>query len=326
MTLEQKIKVLYESTEATPYDLSTDTAILYAESQRNFIETINAHIMLEYDIFDFKDDTVGAFSDRNLFSGVRKLLSALSKLLMRVLEIIFGITKKFIASARDIYLNNQEFLKKYKLRIISLSNRDKYVKYNGYSMDNMFNLETTARFANDQVIDCYERLMNLTRAEQVLNLSELDVYGSWIVGQRNKILDKLNYNNRYRLDVTDTTFARALNDALFGDRKKRIYNTDAAVEFLEQYDGLSSIIKKLNSSASKTLAVELKEIEKLKKKFESYKTDNAKALIHQCVMLNNYTRMATNDVISAIGIMIEYLDKMNIQAKQICITALQKIS
>ena len=330
MTFEEVYNTLLESAEAKVpiYDLSVDSAVLYIESQKNFFETVSTNIMLEYNIFDFKDDVVDVFNTKNIFVAIGKLLTALSKLLGRVVEIIFGITKKFIASARDASLGNEEFLKKYKPKISQLYGRDSIVRMDGYNA-NISDLAEIAKFANDSVISCYEQFMKLTEAEQNLELQEIDIYRNYLIDNRNKILKALGYRSKYNIDVTDTTFTTALNNALYGPYQKRVYDAHDALAIIEKYEDISGVIKTLNISASKTLTKEKKEIEILKRKFETggaAPTSDEKALVRQCVLISNYTQNATNDVILTINVMIEYLNKINFQSKQVCVKALQQIS
>ena len=329
MTFEEIYNTLLESAKAQIpiYDISVDGAVLYIESQKNFFETVSTNIMLEYNIFDFKDDVIDVFNTKNIFVAIGKLLAALSKLLGRVVEIIFGITKKFIALARDASLGNQEFLKIYKPKISQLYDRDSIVRMDGYS-DNINDLDEVAKFANDTVISCYENFIEFTRAEQVLDLQEYDIYSKYLIDNRNIILNKLGYRGKY-ISIDDTKFTAALNSALYGPYQKRTYNAHNAIKNIENYEAISGAIKSLNISASKTLTQEKKEIEQLKRKFETggaAPTSDAKALIRQCVLISNYTQNATNDVIATINVMIEYLNKINFQSKQVCIKALQQIS
>lgn len=313
-----------ELAKMSPYDISLDGALLYMESQTNFINTMNIHILNEYDMFEFKDDIVDVFRTKNIFEAFHKLLNALSKLILKAIEIIFGVTKKFAAMSVDVSLDNKEFLEKYKRRLLALRGNPRVGIDNAYEMD-IERLKGVGVLANDNfnaTYDAYIRLLNFGQVRDETSTDEYEnILADNIYDQRSRII--MAFTGSEPKNVSDEVYASELNDAMFGEKKYRSFYVRDALGIISSYDSTVDYIKKLSSVVSASLKKRLKTIADIRKKANT--PENVKPIfVKQCNLLSGYTNQSINDIIATLNLMMDYAYKANRQAKVICIKALQQ--
>ena len=308
----------------SPYDISLDGARLYMESQTNFINTLNIHILNEYNMFDFGGDVVGAFNEKNAFKAFHRILGAVSKLLRRAIEIVFGVTKKFLAMSVDVALDNKEFLKKYGTRLLSVRGNPRIYLERSHNMD-IARLKDVGIIANNNFDATYSVYINLLKLGQVPNEESAEEYeydlADHIYDQRTKVIYALTGDEPG--NVSDENYPDLLNNALFGDEEPGYFNLKYAIGIVKSYDDIIAFIKKLSVEVSSSLAKRLKAIDEIRKKTNT--PENVKPIfIKQCKLLSGYTNQSINDIIATLNIMMEYANNANRQAKAVCIKALQQ--
>ena len=256
-------------------------------------------------------------SIKKLMEIVGKLIDGLIRLITMAVKKLVGIFKLFQARAKDVYMNNKDFMHKYGAKLSTMGNIS--VDVEGYDMD-------ASKLISKAVTIGGESQSIFGDAKMII----LD--GKKYFDENNTLSDKLEELRLLMLNSDDPrlvsntdAFKKAVKDKYYGEFKTRTYSVNDALNQIRNYTNNVASIRSMNDAATRQGNRDIEELNRLKKLMKGNSSyQNPKELINQLNMLIKYRTQALQDTIYVFETVMQCIDDTNIQSKAVCILALQQ--
>ncbi len=305
------------------YNTSISTeAILYMAETYQVHATV-MHELLPLSINLESNELTATDTLKTLTTYFYKFINGLCKIIEFAINKIKALFKIFSARAKDVQMGNADFIAKYGPRLERISYAK--VNYEGFnmgteitSMGNEIGLISGANYSDLKMIILDNR--------KVFNSP--DDIDEFVSKNRFAILSSNQYitNTKY---LSDEAFKNELYYKYYGRKGHYMCDVHSALDVIKGFRIQYENAKRINDLAIINGNNDIKEIEKLKSIFKSRTISGRLGiakddLVEQLVMLSKYRTQTLNDSINAFGVILKYIDDANLQAKSICIKALQE--
>lgn len=300
--------------EADDYPIGQYGAMMHIYETQCAYTTIYQNLMSEALI---NQSDQGKSDTMTLIGFLTKLIDGLIHLIVTGIKKLVMIFKRFSARAKDVYMNNTEFLKKYGARLNKI--KDVMVNVEGYSMSNS-NIIAKATMVGSESEYIFDAAKMIILEGKPYFSSHNDIDRK-INKTRLKILESSNSS----LVDSNNSFREAVKRKYYGDFKTRTYAVYEALDHMARYESSLSSVKSANELAVKQGNHDIEELNRLKRLMKGNSMyRNTRELVEQFNMLSKYRTQTMQDCIYVFETVMRYIDDTNLQAKAICILALQQ--
>ena len=296
-----------------------ESFVYMAEAHDNYISIMKELLpesLLMQEAVDL--DTV-----RRLFHYFCKFFDGLAKIIDFAISKIKALFKIFQARAKDVQMGNSDFIAKYGAKLERIAHVA--VNLEGFRI----NTEITA-YGNEIGMLAGANFSDLKMIvlDGKIAFNNTDDIDAAIAKNRFSILGSNEYitNSRY---LSDVAFQDELHHKYYGRKLNNTYIVHDALNVIKNYRFQYENAKRLNDLTVTNGNNDIREIEKLKSLFKARTISGRLGLdkddlVQQLSMLAKYRTSTLNDSIYAFSVILKYIDDANLQAKSICIKALQE--
>lgn len=261
-----------------------------------------------------------------IISMVSEAIEIVKKIIAFVLDSVRKLWKWFTINGRDIYKSNKAFLSKYESKLSEVLNKD--ILINGYAMDKdistiINNLTAESRLGSNNiniisiVIGEDFKLKTKEDVDFYVNQNRDDILDFSVIGSRTK--NKNLYNSTI-------DFKNAMINSLYGPQHLVSHSVNSALNVIKDYEVRIVMLKDTKNFIEEYGKRDIENLDRLKFKIMNgrYISSHYKPEItNQFNYFVEYKQRTLADFILAFEVLTKYVNDMNIQAKSICIRALQ---
>jgi len=285
--------------------------------------SIMKNLLSEATVSFFTNTDQGKSGISKLIGYIAAFIDGLVKLIEFAINKIKALFKHFSARAKDVQMGNAEFIAKYGARLQAIEYA--VVNFEGYPMNGE--------------ISSYGGEIGMMSGSNYSDLKAIILDGNKAFKDSNDISVQVA-RNRYSIlggnefvtnatSISDNDFKNALVNKYYGQKGYYSYNVHDAVNMIKNYRIQYENIKHLNDLAQTNGNNDIRELQQLKNLFKSRTIQGRLGLVkddlvEQLNMLSRYRTQTLQDSILAFGVILKFVDDMNLQAKAICIKALQE--
>ena len=257
---------------------------------------------------------------------ISQTIELVKKIIAFVLESINKIWKWFTINSRDIYKSNTTFLYKYEEKLSKLLNVD--ITLNGYAMNKdistiINNLTAESRLSSNNI-----NIANIILSDDFKLKSKEDV-DFYVNQNRDDILDfsvigsRTKHKNAFKSNLD---FKTAMIENLYGPQHLVTHSVNTALNIVKDYTVRIILLNDTKKFIEEYGKRDIENLDKFKYKIMNGKIISSQykpEIINQFNYLVEYKQRTLADFVLAFEILAKYINDINIQAKTICIRALQ---
>ena len=261
-----------------------------------------------------------------MLSIIESTIEMIKKIIAFMLDTIKKIWKWFTVNSRDIYRSNTAFLAKYESKLADMLNKD--VIINGYAMNKdissiINNLTAESRMGSNNInianiiLGSDFKLNSKSDVDYYVNQNRDDILDLSVIGSRS------SNKNLYKSSLD---FKTAIIQTLYGPQHLVAHSVNTALNIIKDYNVRIIMLNDTKNFIEEYGKRDIENLDNLKLKIMQGKVISSQykpEIANQFNYLVEYKQRTLADFILTFEILAKYINDMNIQAKTICIRALQ---